>query len=153
MIFERIGRIFAPKAAPPPCIGNDPSCPCQDGDACHYRDAAATKAFPIPEPEVKGRSMVGYSRRHFFGMLGAAAAASVVVPEVKDDFFKIIWPVESRAVHEGVFVNEILDASRTGLTFYDLEGPAKLLYPVLSPLKRQPARSSMADGFLWKATI
>lgn len=33
----------------PPCIGRDPLCPCQDGDACHYRDAAdGTKALPIP---------------------------------------------------------------------------------------------------------
>lgn len=24
-----------------PCIGNDPSCPCQDGDACHYREPNA----------------------------------------------------------------------------------------------------------------
>lgn len=33
------------------CIGGNPTCPCQDGDACHYRDAAdGTKAWPIPEP-------------------------------------------------------------------------------------------------------
>jgi len=33
----------------PPCIGNDPWCPCQDGDRCHYRDAAdGTKAWPLP---------------------------------------------------------------------------------------------------------
>ena len=34
-----------------PCIGNDPACPCQDGDACHYRDTATTKAWPIPQRE------------------------------------------------------------------------------------------------------
>lgn len=28
-----------------PCIGNDPLCPCQDGDACHYRDVGKTKAM------------------------------------------------------------------------------------------------------------
>jgi hypothetical protein len=27
------------------CIGNDPSCPCQDGDMCHYR---GPNAWPIP---------------------------------------------------------------------------------------------------------
>jgi hypothetical protein len=32
------------------CIGNDPMCPCQDGDACHYRDAAdGTKGWPLPD--------------------------------------------------------------------------------------------------------
>jgi len=35
----------APQAEP--CIGNDSACPCQDGDACHYKDAAdGTKAWP-----------------------------------------------------------------------------------------------------------
>jgi len=38
----------APQAEP--CIGNDPICPCQDGDACHYKDAAdGTKAWPVPQ--------------------------------------------------------------------------------------------------------
>lgn len=32
-----------------PCIGNDPACPCQDGDPCHYRDHGGTKAMPQPE--------------------------------------------------------------------------------------------------------
>lgn len=36
---------------PPTCIGKDPSCPCQDGDICHYRDSAdGTKGWPIPAP-------------------------------------------------------------------------------------------------------
>jgi hypothetical protein len=41
---------------PVPCIGNDPLCPCQDGLACHYKDAGKTKAFPIPaiEAEIRG---------------------------------------------------------------------------------------------------
>ncbi len=30
------------------CIGGDPLCPCQDGGACHYRDAGSTKGLPIP---------------------------------------------------------------------------------------------------------
>lgn len=25
-----------------PCIGNDPTCPCQDGDVCHYVDDPIT---------------------------------------------------------------------------------------------------------------
>lgn len=33
-----------------PCIGNDPSCPCQDGDLCHYKDSpdGKTKAWAAP---------------------------------------------------------------------------------------------------------
>jgi hypothetical protein len=36
-----------------PCIGQDDTCPCQDGDACHYRDVVvcgkvASQAFPLP---------------------------------------------------------------------------------------------------------
>lgn len=30
------------------CPANDPYCPCQDGDACHYVDTEDTKAFPVP---------------------------------------------------------------------------------------------------------
>ena len=30
------------------CIGRDPTCPCQDGAACHYRDAAdGTKGWSL----------------------------------------------------------------------------------------------------------
>jgi hypothetical protein len=28
-----------------PCIGNDPTCPCQDGDCCHY---GGPDAWPVP---------------------------------------------------------------------------------------------------------
>tara|TARA_R110002126_G_scaffold96480_2_gene225751 strand:+ start:342 stop:713 length:372 start_codon:yes stop_codon:yes gene_type:complete len=31
-----------------PCVGKDPRCPCQDGDACHYKDCdGGTKARPV----------------------------------------------------------------------------------------------------------
>jgi len=33
------------------CIGKDPRCPCQDGDACHYKDCGDTKAWPVPQAE------------------------------------------------------------------------------------------------------
>ena len=36
---------------PEPCIGKDPRCPCQDGDACHYKDCGGTKAVPVAQPE------------------------------------------------------------------------------------------------------
>jgi hypothetical protein len=31
-----------------PCIGNDPYCPCQDGDSCHYRDIPGSPGWPLP---------------------------------------------------------------------------------------------------------
>ena len=34
-----------------PCIGKDSRCPCQDGDACHYKDCKGTKAWPVPQAE------------------------------------------------------------------------------------------------------
>ena len=37
-----------PKQQAEPCIGKDPRCPCQDGDACHYKDCGSTKALPVP---------------------------------------------------------------------------------------------------------
>lgn len=33
--------------AQPACIGEDPTCPCQDGDSCHYVDTKKTKAWPV----------------------------------------------------------------------------------------------------------
>jgi hypothetical protein len=44
---------------PTPCIGGDPTCPCQDGDACHYKayeaipDFPATDAFPTERQGVQ----------------------------------------------------------------------------------------------------
>ncbi len=32
-----------------PCIGKDPRCPCQDGDACHYKDCVGTKARTVAQ--------------------------------------------------------------------------------------------------------
>jgi hypothetical protein len=37
-----------PAAPAETCIGGNPTCPCQDGDACHYKDAPGSKAMPIP---------------------------------------------------------------------------------------------------------
>jgi hypothetical protein len=38
-----------------PCVGKDPRCPCQDGDACHYKDCGSTKAWPVPQAEPVAR--------------------------------------------------------------------------------------------------
>lgn len=53
MTPEQLRGLAAPQAEPKrePCIGNNPTCPCQDGDACHYRDTETTKAWPVPQAE------------------------------------------------------------------------------------------------------
>jgi len=40
-----------PEQQAEPCIGKDSRCPCQDGDACHYKDCGSTKALPAAQPE------------------------------------------------------------------------------------------------------
>ncbi len=40
------------------CIGKDPRCPCQDGDACHYKDCVGTKARPPAQPEQEPVALV-----------------------------------------------------------------------------------------------
>jgi hypothetical protein len=35
------------------CIGGDALCPCNDGDACHYKDTPTTRAMPVPAKVVK----------------------------------------------------------------------------------------------------
>ena len=52
-----------------PCIGNDPSCPCQDGDVCHYVDAPGSPAMPatvgdlIPDVHHKRLALLRFSPR------------------------------------------------------------------------------------------
>jgi len=49
--WERTANALKTALAQPeqePCIGKDPRCPCQDGDACHYKDCGSTKALPVP---------------------------------------------------------------------------------------------------------
>ena len=55
VVYQR-GFADGKKAARPEqqaeqCIGKDPRCPCQDGDACHYKDCVGTKALPVAQPE------------------------------------------------------------------------------------------------------
>lgn len=38
-------------AHPGSCIGQNPTCPCQDGDACHYEDTPTTKGWPVPDDQ------------------------------------------------------------------------------------------------------
>ena len=53
---EVIDALRAALAQPQSCVGNDPLCPCQDGDVCNYRDSGETKAWPVPEHTQKGKT-------------------------------------------------------------------------------------------------
>jgi hypothetical protein len=46
IVFEAMESAGSQPAAHPPCIGNDPLCPCQDGLACHYKDYPGSKGWP-----------------------------------------------------------------------------------------------------------
>jgi len=46
--LARLGQEIEQEPQAEPCIGKDPRCPCQDGDACHYKDCGDTKALPVP---------------------------------------------------------------------------------------------------------
>jgi len=51
--LARLGQEIEQEPQAEPCIGKDPRCPCQDGDACHYKNCGDTKALPVPvaQPE------------------------------------------------------------------------------------------------------
>jgi hypothetical protein len=51
VVHQAIKKVAPPKQQAEPCIGKDPRCPCQDGDACHYKDCGNTKARPVAQPE------------------------------------------------------------------------------------------------------
>lgn len=56
----------------------DPACPCQDGDACHYRDGKdGTKAWPKPEPQGEREAFEAWAKAEYF---------SLVLSGVKDLF-------------------------------------------------------------------
>jgi hypothetical protein len=54
---EKIDVLSALAETPTPCAGNDPLCPCADGDSCHYKDAGKTKAWPVPEQAQPARKI------------------------------------------------------------------------------------------------
>ena len=46
--IDQLAALATPPAAPAPCIGRDPLCPCRDGDTCHYVATKKTPAFAAP---------------------------------------------------------------------------------------------------------
>lgn len=66
-----------------PCIGKDPRCPCQDNDACHYKDCGGTKARPVPpaqpaqrKPLTDKQILADETLRYYFGQNGGAGPVS-----------------------------------------------------------------------------
>lgn len=54
------------------CPGDDPTCPCQDGDTCHYEEL---DAWPVPEPlpaaeKAKEGSQVMDEEQNYCGCCG-----------------------------------------------------------------------------------
>lgn len=75
------------------CIGSDPTCPCQDGDACHYKDAAdGTKAMPVirtpAKPPIVGANvMIHWSRAAGgYPLLGGGVTADPFVAQEHADW-------------------------------------------------------------------
>ena len=51
---------FAAQPEQEPCIGKDPRCPCNDGDACHFKDCGDTKALPVPVAQLEQKPVAFY---------------------------------------------------------------------------------------------
>lgn len=60
------------------CIGNDPGCPCQDGDACHYRDIPGSPGWPVQADPV-----AFILRRHPNGVTMAELIRGLTSPNCK----------------------------------------------------------------------
>jgi len=70
-----------PEQQAEPCIGKDPRCPCQDGDACHYKDCGSTKALPVPVAQPEQEPVAYYHPRSGFYW---AKPTSIFAPTVVD---------------------------------------------------------------------
>ena len=64
------------------CIGKDPRCPCQDGDACHYKDCGDTKALPVPVAQPEQEPPCPTCE---------ALARTVMLDQTSHDQFKLDW--------------------------------------------------------------
>lgn len=82
----------------PKCIGDDPMCPCQDGDPCHYRDHGETKGMEIGHREtrsafgVQWKSVMG---KRAFGWTMIAGANGPMILGVTYDPDTEEWDGES----------------------------------------------------------
>ena len=64
--LARLGQEIEQEPQAEPCIGKDPRCPCQDGDACHYKDCGDTKALPVPVAQPEQEPVAYYHPRSGF---------------------------------------------------------------------------------------
>lgn len=132
MIFERVGRIFAPKT--------------ESEDPHHFRTSA--NLSHNNSGICKGRSMVGYSRRWFLGMVGSVAVNSLIPGRADPtnrfvsvwngdyDYSKIIWPKQGVGPSGGIYHEEVLEH------YIPFAGPYyESLLPLIDPVEPSAPRS------------
>jgi hypothetical protein len=95
-----------------PCIGKDPRCPCQDGDACHYKDCGGTKARTVAQPE---QEPVAYYHPHkgFYWAKPTHISAPTVV-DVPPVPLYVKWKAAQRP-WQGLTDEEITEIYEMGL--------------------------------------
>lgn len=79
-----------------PCIGQNPTCPCQDGDACHYEDTPTTKGWPVPDDQTGALRQQPEAVDHERSLLELAAIA--YWGDEIDDVCSIRWLEDDRAI-------------------------------------------------------
>lgn len=80
----------------PKCIGDDPMCPCQDGDPCHYRDHGETKGMAVDSSgSAFGVQWQSASGKRAFGWTMIAGANGPSILGVTYDPEKQEWDGES----------------------------------------------------------
>ena len=99
-----------PEQQAEPCVGKDPRCPCQDGDACHYKDCGGgTKARPVP-PAQPEQGPVAYYHPHkgFYWAKPTHISAPTVV-DVPPVPLYVKWKAAQRP-WQGLTDDEFLEA-------------------------------------------
>lgn len=72
------------------CVGDDPTCPCQDGDACHYR---GDKAWPLPssyQKQTVASPDLNAKARYYGLCLAGESRGSVVEATLKAAFIDVL---------------------------------------------------------------
>ena len=91
-----------------PCIGKDPRCPCQDGDACHYKDCGSTKALPVPAAQPEQKPVAFYHPHKGFYWAKPTHISAPTVVDVPPVPLYVKWKATQRP-WQGLEAEEILD--------------------------------------------
>lgn len=107
-----------------PCIGNDPACPCQDGDLCHYKDSpdGKTKAMPVkqqaePCGEVieSGGTLIASSSKHGCKLLPVGTLI-YAAPPADDEAVRLLRMAQTEG---GMLSSAVIEAIDAYLAKYD----------------------------------